>query len=140
MTSLPILASPASAHTRGTRIDERTLASLARDLANAVAGEVRFDLHNRLLYATDASLYQVEPLGVVIPADIDDAVVAARFCAARGLPILPRGGGTSLAGQCTNRAVVIDLSPNCRRMLAVDPDRQAVEVEPGITIDDLNDE
>jgi len=112
----------------------------ARELANAVRGEVRFDRHNRLLYATDASLYQVEPLGVVIPDDIDDAVAAVAFCAGRSLPILPRGGGTSLAGQCTNRAVVIDFSARCNRLLNADPTLGTCRVEPGITIDDLNDE
>ncbi len=114
--------------------------ALARDLANAVAGEVRLDAHNRMLYATDASLYQVEPLGVVIPRDTDDAAAAVKFCGERGLPILPRGGGTSLAGQCTNRAVVLDLSANCRRILEVDAEEKWCRVEPGITVDDLNDE
>lgn len=114
--------------------------ALARDLANAVAGEVRFDAHNRMLYATDASLYQVEPLGVVIPRDTTDATAAVDFCGRRGVPILPRGGGTSLAGQCTNRAVVLDLSPNCRRILEVDAAEKWCRVEPGITVDDLNDE
>ncbi len=127
------------------------LNALARGLANAIEGEVRFGLHDRLLYATDASLYQVEPLGVVIPASIDDAVRAVRYCAAHNLPILPRGGGTSLAGQCTNRAVVLDFSPNCRRIgswppstgspvAAGDPaPMPTCRVEPGITVDELND-
>lgn len=110
-----------------------------RGLANAVEGEVRLDLHNRMLYATDASLYQVEPLAVVIPASIDDAVRAADYCAGAGLAVLPRGGGTSLAGQCTNRAVVIDVSNRCNKMLSVDVERRTCEVEPGITVDDLND-
>lgn len=114
--------------------------ALARDLANAVAGEVRLDAHNRMLYATDASLYQVEPLGVVIPRDTDDAAAAVAFCGSHALPILPRGGGTSLAGQCTNRAVVLDLSPNCRRILEVNAAEKWCRVEPGITVDDLNDE
>lgn len=113
-------------------------AEIARRLAGAVEGEVRFGLHDRMLYATDASLYQVEPIGVVIPSSIPDAVRAAEFCVRSRLPILPRGGGTSLAGQCTNRAVVIDFSPNCRSILAVDPAARTCRVEPGITIDDLN--
>ncbi len=115
-------------------------AEIARDLANAVEGEVRFDLHDRMLYGTDASLYQVEPIGVVIPANVEDAKRAAAFCIARGLPILPRGGGTSLAGQCTNRAVVIDCSVNCRAILELDGAARRVRVEPGVTIDDLNDQ
>ncbi|MCG3123388.1 MAG: hypothetical protein GIKADHBN_01804 [Phycisphaerales bacterium] len=113
--------------------------AIARDLANAIAGEVRFGLHDRMLYATDASLYQVEPIGVVVPESIEDAVEAVRFCRDRGLAMLPRGGGTSLAGQCTNHAVVIDFSSRCHRLLSVDEQAGTCEVEPGITVDDLND-
>ncbi|QOJ00756.1 MAG: FAD-binding protein [Phycisphaeraceae bacterium] len=109
-------------------------------LMSAVTGEVRLGLHDRMLYATDASLYQVEPLAVVIPSDVEDAARAAASCARAGLAILPRGGGTSLAGQCTNRAVVIDFSANCRGITAYDDGRGECTVEPGITIDDLNDE
>jgi len=116
------------------------LTRLARELANSIEGEVRFDGHNRMLYATDASLYQVEPLGVVIPASTEDAVRVVQFCAANRLPLLPRGGGTSLAGQCTNRAVVMDLSNRCNRLLAVDAAANTCTVEPGITVDDLNDQ
>lgn len=110
-----------------------------QDLINQVAGEVRLGAHDRMLYATDASLYQVEPLGVVIPSDTDDAVRALRVCAAHLVPVLPRGGGTSLAGQCTNRAIVIDLSVNCARLVGVDAGARTCRVEPGITVDDLND-
>ncbi|MBM4107704.1 MAG: FAD-binding protein [Phycisphaerae bacterium] len=131
---VPVIEGPAATGVMGDQLRR----ALARDLANAVRGEVRFDAHNRMLYATDASLYQVEPVGVVIPADVDDAAEAARFCLARGVPILPRGGGTSLAGQCTGSAVVLDLSPNCRRLLEVG--EGWCRVEPGITVDDLNDE
>ncbi len=121
------------------RLTDTDRAALARDLANTVEGEVRFDLHDRMLYATDASLFQVEPIGVVIPSCVDDAVRAIEFCAVRGLPMLPRGGGTSLAGQCTNNAVVIDLSVNCRAVLGVDVAARVAWVEPGITIDELNE-
>jgi len=131
MPQLPVL----STGSRGYELE-----GLARELANSIEGEVRFDLHNRMLYATDASLYQVEPLGVVIPADVEDAVRAVQFCGRNELPILPRGGGTSLAGQCTNRAVVIDLSNRCNRLLSVDVAGQSCLVEPGITVDDLNDQ
>ncbi len=110
-----------------------------RALTAAIEGEFRPGLHDRMLYATDASLYQVEPLGVLIPADVEDVVRAVRVCKARNLPMLPRGGGTSLAGQCTNRAVVFDLSSRCHRLLSVDVERRRCRVEPGITIDDLNE-
>jgi FAD/FMN-containing dehydrogenase/Fe-S oxidoreductase len=112
---------------------------LARTLINRVRGEVRLSAHDRMLYATDASLYQVEPLAVIIPHDIDDALAALHACSELNLPVLPRGGGTSLAGQCTNRAVVIDVSPRCRALLGVDAAERLAGVEPGLTIDDCND-
>lgn len=111
---------------------------LARGLANSIEGEVRFGLHDRMLYATDASLYQVEPIGVVIPHSIDDAILAVNWCAAHNVAILPRGGGTSLAGQCTNHAVVIDFTPRCCGLLS--HQSASAWVEPGKTIDDFNDE
>lgn len=119
---------------------ESTLVStdVLRRLAGAVEGEVRPGLHDRMLYATDASLYQVEPLAVVIPASTADAARAVRFCAEHGLLVLPRGGGTSLAGQCTNRAVVLDLSARCHGLLELDSASRRCRVEPGLTIDDLN--
>lgn len=120
-------------------MNEAERGRIAARLRETVRGEVRFDSHNRMLYATDASLYQVEPIGVVIPAGVDDAARAAECCAESRVAILPRGGGTSLAGQCTNRAVVVDLSPNCREVLRVDEAARTAEVEPGITIEDLND-
>jgi FAD/FMN-containing dehydrogenase/Fe-S oxidoreductase len=117
--------------------DERR--RLAADLASAIEGEVRFDHHNRMLYATDASMYQVAPIGVAIPASTDDAMRIIEFCALRKLPMLPRGGGTSLAGQCVNEAVIIDFSPRCRDVVEFDEPARACTVEPGITVDDLND-
>ena len=95
--------------------------TLEADLSKVVRGQVRFGRHDRLLYSTDASPYQVEPLGVVVPIDADDVAAVMTLCAQRRIPVLPRGGGTSLAGQCTNRAVVIDLSALCRRVISVDP-------------------
>ncbi|MGP1272615.1 MAG: FAD-binding and (Fe-S)-binding domain-containing protein [Phycisphaerales bacterium] len=131
MPSLPVLQDhPAPS--------EESLRSLSRDLANAVQGEVRFGAHDRMLYATDASIYQMEPLGVVVPASPEDAEAAVRFCAGRHLPMLPRGGGTSLAGQCVNRAVVIDLSAHARAVRSVDVPGRSCEVDAGITIDALN--
>lgn len=111
----------------------------ARALRELVRGSVRFGAHDRLLYATDASIYQVEPIGVVVPADAEDAVAALGYCIEHGLPVLPRGGGTSLAGQCTGHAVVLDLSAECRGIDSVDPVARTCRVEVGITIDDLND-
>ncbi|HEV7300316.1 MAG TPA: FAD-linked oxidase C-terminal domain-containing protein [Tepidisphaeraceae bacterium] len=131
-TSLPVLPSGPSDST------DPHLEAIATDLRRLVRGQVRFGRHDRALYATDASPYQVEPIGVVIPADIDDVATAVRYCAEHRIALLPRGGGTSLAGQCTNRAVVLDLSSLCRRLLDVDAANCLCHAEPGIAIDELN--
>jgi FAD/FMN-containing dehydrogenase len=89
--------------------DAPQLDALETLLSRRLRGEVRFGQHDLGLYSTDASVYQVMPLGVVVPADESDAQIAVQCCAELAVPILPRGGGTSLAGQCTNRAVVLDL-------------------------------
>ena len=125
----------------GGPISDAALEQLAAGLASVVgeSGEVRFGDHDRLLYSTDASLYQVKPLGVVVPGSVSDAANVVRYCAQHAIPMLPRGGGTSLAGQCTNRAVVIDLTPRCRAIRSINLEQRTCEVEPGITIDDLND-
>ncbi|MBX3357645.1 MAG: FAD-binding protein [Phycisphaeraceae bacterium] len=107
--------------------------------------QVRFDEHSRMLYATDASLYQVEPIGVVVPGSIDEAARVVRYCGERGVALLPRGGGTSLAGQATGHAVVMDLSARCRGIGEVRPAGEGggiaeVEVEPGVVVDELNRE
>jgi len=113
--------------------------TLDAQLRGSVSGSIRFDRHSRGLYATDASIYQVTPRGVVIPDSTDDACAAVARCGAARVPMLPRGGGTSLAGQCVNDAVVIDVSASCDRILGIDPRAQRCTVEPGLTIDDLND-
>ncbi len=110
---------------------------LARDLRRAVRGEVRFDAGSRALYATDASNYRQPPLGVVVPGDVDDVVAAVAVARRHGAPLLPRGGGTSLAGQCCNTAVVIDTSKHLARVLDVDPVRRRARVQPGTVLDDL---
>lgn len=101
-------------------------------------GEVRAGVHDRLLYATDASIYQTAPTGVVVPQDVRDLVRAVGYAAQHNLPILPRGGGTSLAGQAVARALIIDASSGCRALLSQDETARTCEVEPGITIADLN--
>lgn len=111
---------------------------LSAGLSGVMSGEVRFDRHNRQLYSTDASIYQVEPLGVVIPDSVDDAAVAAEYCLRQGIPILPRGGGTSLAGQCTSEAVVMDLSSGCDQIRSIDVATKSCTADAGITLDRLN--
>ncbi|HEX2973948.1 MAG TPA: FAD-linked oxidase C-terminal domain-containing protein [Tepidisphaeraceae bacterium] len=111
---------------------------LAAELDQLAPGCVRFGQHERMLYATDASIYQIEPIGVVVPDSIDTLIRIVTHCAGRGVPLLMRGGGTSLPGQCTNHAVVIDHSASCKRLLSIDLDNRLCLVEPGIVVDDLN--
>jgi FAD/FMN-containing dehydrogenase len=114
-------------------------AGLARDLAAAVEGEVRFDRGSRALYATDSSNYRQVPISVVIPRTVADVVAAMRVCSAHDVPFLSRGGGTSLAGQCCNVAVVVDHSKHLNRILELDPAQRMARVEPGCVLDDLRD-
>jgi FAD/FMN-containing dehydrogenase/Fe-S oxidoreductase len=110
---------------------------LKEALQRAVAGEVRFDDGARALYATDASNYRQPPIGVVIPRTIDDMIAAVAICREFAAPLLNRGGGTSLAGQCCNTAVVLDCSKYLNRVLEIDPDRKLARVQPGAVLDDL---
>ncbi len=114
-------------------------AALARELRRNVGGEVRFDDGGRALYATDASNYRQVPLGVVLPRDADDVIATVAICRRHGAPVLPRGGGTSLAGQCCNVAVVLDTSRHMNRILELDPKRRIARVEPGVVLDRLRD-
>jgi FAD/FMN-containing dehydrogenase/Fe-S oxidoreductase len=111
---------------------------LARALAQAVRGEVRFDQTSRILYSTDASIYQVLPIGVVVPRDAGDIAATLRLCADAGVPVLPRGAGTSLAGQTVGRAVVLDCSKYMDRILEIDPGAGHARVQPGVVQDVLN--
>jgi FAD/FMN-containing dehydrogenase/Fe-S oxidoreductase len=110
---------------------------LSSDLRDAISGEVRFDRGSRALYATDGSNYRQVPIGVVIPRDADDVAAIVAVCRRHGAPILSRGGGTSLAGQCCNVAVVIDMSKYYNQVLDLDPARRLARVEPGLVLDTL---
>ncbi len=111
---------------------------LARELSRVVTGEVRFDRVSRLLYSTDASIYQVMPVGVVLPRSEDDVIATVELARRHKVPVLPRGGGTSLAGQTVGAAIVIDYSKYMRGVLSVDAEAQTVRVQPGIILDELN--
>ena len=119
------------------RTPRSAMSDLASDLRSAVRGEVRFDRGSRALYATDSSNYRQVPIGVVVPRSADDVIATIEICRAHGAPILARGGGTSLAGQCCNVAVVIDMSKYCNRVLSIDADRRLALVEPGAVLDRL---
>nr|WP_232328122.1 FAD-binding and (Fe-S)-binding domain-containing protein [Kibdelosporangium sp. MJ126-NF4]CEL17598.1 Glycolate dehydrogenase, subunit GlcD [Kibdelosporangium sp. MJ126-NF4]CTQ91175.1 Glycolate dehydrogenase (EC 1.1.99.14), subunit GlcD [Kibdelosporangium sp. MJ126-NF4] len=112
--------------------------ALESALLSRVDGEVRFDPGSRGAYATDGSNYRQVPIGVVIPRSVEAAVTAIEVCREHDAPVLSRGGGTSLAGECTNVAVVVDWTKYCNRIVSVDAQRRTCVVEPGIVLDDLN--
>ncbi|MEU9044273.1 MULTISPECIES: FAD-linked oxidase C-terminal domain-containing protein [unclassified Kitasatospora] len=114
------------------------LAALEQALRAEVDGEVRFDAGSRGAYATDGSNYRQVPLGVVVPHTVEAGATAVAVCSRFAAPVLSRGGGTSLGGQCTNTAVVIDWTKYCNRLLSVDPQARTCVVEPGIVLDELN--
>src|SRR5690606_32862072 len=107
-------------------------------LKRELRGDVRFDPFTRGRYATDASIYQIEPLGVVVPRDAEDALRALEIAADLSVPILPRGAGSSQCGQTVGEALVIDHSRHLDRILELDVERRTVRVEPGIVLDRLN--
>ncbi|AJF25383.1 FAD-binding oxidoreductase [Haloarcula hispanica] len=113
---------------------------LVDDLRARIDGEVRFDEYSRQLYATDASLYEVLPIGVVYPRSTDDVAAVMSYCAQREIPVLPRGGGTSLAGQTVNEAVVLDFSRYMNDLVEARPDDRRARAQPGIKLGDLNGE
>ena len=112
--------------------------ALERALKAAIAGEVRFDRISRALYSTDASVYQIEPLGVVIARNRDDIITTVRLCHEFRCPLTIRGGGTSQAGQAVGGGVILDTSKYINRVLDVDVERRTARVEPGIVLDELN--
>lgn len=112
--------------------------ALRRDLDAAVDGDVRFDKISRALYSTDASVYQIEPIGVVIPRSAEAVARAVEVAARHGVPITPRGGGTSQAGQAIGAGLVLDTSRHLNRVIEINPDQRWARVEPGVVLDDLN--
>jgi len=113
--------------------------ALEEKLRQVVRGEVRFDQASRALYATDASNYRQVPIGLVLPLDEADVVATVAACRELGAPVLSRGGGTSLSGQCCNVAVVMDFSKYMHSILELDPARKFARVQPGIVLDRLRD-
>jgi FAD/FMN-containing dehydrogenase/Fe-S oxidoreductase len=120
--------------------DATEYAALADDLRERVAGEVRFDEYSQLLYATDGSIYQARPAGVVLPRSVDDVRAAVRVAAEHSVPVLPRGAGSSLAGQAVGEGcVVLDFSKYMDDVLEVDPEARLTRVQPGVVQDHLDD-
>ncbi|NYI07725.1 FAD-binding and (Fe-S)-binding domain-containing protein [Allostreptomyces psammosilenae] len=112
-------------------------ARLERLLRSTVRGEVRFDAATRALHTMDASNYRRVPLAVVAPRDADDVLAVLAACAETGVPVVPRGGGTSIGGQATGVGVVLDTTRHLDRVLAIDPDARTARVQPGVVLDDL---
>jgi FAD/FMN-containing dehydrogenase/Fe-S oxidoreductase len=112
---------------------------IAGELRRRIRGEVRFDRGSRALYATDSSNYRQVPIGVVIPRDADDIIQAVAVCREFHAPLLVRGGGTSLAGQCCNVAVVLDASKHLTNILDINPDQRIARVQPGVVLDRLRE-
>ena len=121
-----------------TQLTDSDVRTLVEDLKRRVSGEVRFDKMTRVLYSTDASIYQMEPIGVVIPQTADDVIAVVEEAGRHGLPVLPRGGGTSLAGQTVGSAIVIDFSKYMRHVVEVNAEEGWVRTQPGIVLDELN--
>jgi FAD/FMN-containing dehydrogenase/Fe-S oxidoreductase len=111
---------------------------LAEELSRALEGEVRFDQMTRLLYSTDASNYQIEPVGVVWPRHADDVAAAHAVASKHGVPLLPRGGGSSLAGQTVGHALVLDLSRHMMRVTGINAEARTVRIQPGLILAHLN--
>src|SRR5579864_9189864 len=112
-------------------------AALEAELRNVISGEVRFDAGSKALYATDGSNYRQVPIGVVIPKSKEDVINTVAACREFGAPLLSRGGGTSLAGQCCNVAVVIDWSKYLHNIVELNPQQKYARVQPGTICDTL---
>ncbi len=118
--------------------DPNARTELEKELARELECEIRFDRLSRILYSTDASNYQIEPVGVVIPRSAEDVFKTVELAAKHGIPILPRGGGTSLAGQAVGKALILDFSKYLNRIIEIDAEAGTVRVEPGIYLEGLN--
>ncbi|HEY6314598.1 MAG TPA: FAD-linked oxidase C-terminal domain-containing protein [Streptosporangiaceae bacterium] len=129
MSSLPV-ALPVAGSGEGTE--------LAEALRRVVGGEVRFDSYTRYLFSRDASMYAIEPIGVVFPRDPADVAAVVSTAGEFGVPVLPRGAGTSLAGQTVGHAIVMDLSRHMGQIIEIDAERRTARVQPGVVQEQLN--
>jgi FAD/FMN-containing dehydrogenase/Fe-S oxidoreductase len=121
----------------GNRVGDPVLAAR---LKRSLRGDVRFDAFSRGRYSTDASIYQIEPIGVTLPRDTEDVEATIAIAREEGVPVLPRGGGSSQSGQTVNEAVVMDTSRYMKRLLELDAERGTATVQPGMVLDQLNRE
>ena len=114
------------------------ITELSQHLGRLIDGEVKFDQVTRMIYSTDASIYQIEPLGVVIPRSVEDVIATIETAINFNVPVLPRGGGTSLAGQTIGRSIVIDFSKYLNNVIEINQEEKWARVQPGIILDELN--
>jgi FAD/FMN-containing dehydrogenase/Fe-S oxidoreductase len=121
-----------------TLLDKKDIENLHNDLKNELSGEVRFDRMSRYLYSTDASSYQIQPTGVVIPADEHDIISAVKLASGYNTPIIPRGGGTSLSGQGIGTGIILDVTPQLDKILEINLEEKWAHVEAGVVLDQLN--
>ena len=133
-----ILSTPEKTYEHIANTSNEVAGQLAARLVRETQGEVLFTPADRGRYATDASIYQVIPLGVFIPRDTQDVAMAMDICRDLGVPIVPRGGGTSQCGQTTGAGLVIDHSKYVRHVLQIDTEQRTAVVEPGLVLDHLN--
>ena len=122
----------------GHGLSEPQGAELAEALRRVVGGEVRFDSYTRHLFSRDASMYTIEPIGVVFPREAADVAAVVTTAAEFGVPVLPRGAGTSLAGQTVGQAIVMDLSRHMNQIIEIDAERRVARVQPGVVQEQLN--
>src|SRR5262245_4078030 len=112
--------------------------ALERHLKKSIQGEVRFDGATRGLYSTDASIYRIEPFGVVIPRTVEDVHIIVQIANEHRVPLVPRGGGTSLSGQSIGPGIIVDASKYLNAVVDIDPVQRLVRIQPGVVLDQLN--
>ena len=109
-----------------------------RELSSLLKGEVKTDTLHQIIYATDASAYREMPMGVVYPEDREEVRKIIGYAKERQLNLIPRAGGTSLAGQVVGNGLVVDVSRHMNRILEIHPEESWVRVQPGVVLDELN--
>lgn len=135
----PLNPLPLSSHATAVDVFGAAI-ELERELKRTLRGEVRFDRGSRALYATDGSNYRQIPIGLVLPRDDEDVIAALAACRKYDAPVLPRGAGTSLAGQCCNVAVVFDFTKYMNKILEINPQQGFARVQPGVVLDSLRNQ
>src|ERR1700736_4724425 len=132
----PLTPLPLSSHAKPIDAFDQA-GELESELKRTLKGEVRFDQGSRALYATDGSNYRQIPIGLVVPRDDEDVIATVAASRKYGAPVLARGAGTSLAGQCCNVAVVLDFTKYMNKILELNPERGFARVQPGVVLDTL---